>query len=74
MSKTRAAARTWGFWISIGIAALGTVQTGLEQLNTTISPLWFGISNMIVGVILAMLRVAAAVPPPTDEDGEDSGV
>lgn len=72
-TKTRAAARTWGFWISIGIAALGAVQTGLEQLNTAISPLVFGITNMIVGAILAMLRVAAAVPPPSD-DGEDSGV
>ena len=59
MSKARAAARTWGFWISLGIAGLGAVQTGLEQLHAAISPLWFGITNMVVGVILVLILLGA---------------
>lgn len=73
MSKTRAAARTWGFWMGISIAGLGAIQTGLEQFNAAIPPLYYAITNIVVGTIVAMLRVAAAVPLESD-DGQDSGV
>lgn len=73
MNKTRAAARTWGFWISLGIAGLGAGQTSLEQLHTAISPLYFGIANMVIGVTLAMLRVAATVPTSAEPDDDNAG-
>ena len=47
---------------SIILASLGAIQASLELFNAVLSPQAYGFITMVVGVIVAALRVITTMP------------
>jgi len=56
MNKTRGAAKSKTMWFSGALVVIGAVQVGLPDLKEHIPSLYYGLFNMLVGVITAWLR------------------
>lgn len=49
-------------WFSILLAVLGVVEANVGVLQQYMTPQTFGIFSIVVGVIVAVLRVLTTVP------------
>jgi len=47
---------------SIILASLGAIQASLELFNAVLSPAAYGLITMVVGAIVAALRIITTVP------------
>jgi len=62
MNQLIAAAKSKTIWFALALAVFGVVEMQIKLFAGYMSPELFGLFNILVGVIVAVLRVLTTVP------------
>lgn len=55
-------ARSKTMWFAALLAAFGALEAGFPYLEKLIEPKYYGVSLVVIGIIVAVLRVYTTVP------------
>lgn len=62
MNALLAAAKSKTIWFALALAVLGVIEIQAQLFAQYMSPEAFGIFNIVIGVIVAVLRVITTMP------------